>query len=207
MNWLVCPFLFFSLSLDLSILRWAFGKPSTVVSIWLVMKVMALSAFPIFMAWHSNRHSWMPLPDMAWFILYVTYLIVFAIFPVQEVCQHNLPPASSIIILAEQVINCIYFISASNSRAHNWFIFKYVLEYFLPLKWKLHSATISLHCRQSRRTTSSFLSSSWVIYLAVTLVMLHWAVVLNHWLCVIHPSFIVWNQRGHKRTYSSIWRG
>ncbi|XP_073236654.1 sterol O-acyltransferase 1-like [Porites lutea] len=92
-----------SLTLDLSILRWAFGKPSTVVSIWLVMKVMAMSAFPIFMAWHSNRHSWMPLPDMAWFMLYITYLIVFAIFPVQEVCQHNLPPASSIIILAEQV--------------------------------------------------------------------------------------------------------
>ncbi|CAH3170013.1 unnamed protein product [Porites lobata] len=92
-----------SLTLDLSILRWAFGKPSTVVSIWLVMKVMAMSAFPIFMAWHSNRHSWMPLPDVAWFILYITYLIVFAIFPVQEVCQHNLPPASSIIILAEQV--------------------------------------------------------------------------------------------------------
>ena len=47
----------------------------------------------------------MPLPDVAWFMLYITYLIVFAIFPVQEVCQHNLPPASSIIILAEQVIN------------------------------------------------------------------------------------------------------
>ena len=106
MDWLVHPFLLsFSLTLDLSILRWAFGKPSTVVSIWLVMKVMAMSAFPIFMAWHSNRHSWMPLPDVAWFMLYITYLIVFAIFPVQEVCQHNLPPASSIIILAEQVIN------------------------------------------------------------------------------------------------------
>ena len=121
MNWLVYPFLVsFSLTLDLSILRWAFGKPSTVVSIWLVMKVMAMSAFPIFMAWHSNRHSWMPLPDVAWFMLYITYLIVFAIFPVQEVCQHNLPPASSIIILAEQVINCIIIFHFSQQQQRPW---------------------------------------------------------------------------------------
>ena len=92
-----------SLSLELSILKWAFGKPSTVVSIWLVMKAMALFAFPIFSAWHTNRHSWLPLPDLFWLLLYITYLTVFAIFPVQEVIQHNLPPASSIIILAEQV--------------------------------------------------------------------------------------------------------
>ena len=92
-----------SLSLELSILKWAFGKPSTVVSIWLVMKAMALFAFPIFSAWHANRHSWLPLPDLFWLLLYITYLTVFAIFPVQEVIQHNLPPASSIIILAEQV--------------------------------------------------------------------------------------------------------
>lgn len=92
-----------SLSLELSILKWAFGKPSTVVSLWLVMKAMALFAFPIFSAWHANRHSWLPLPDLFWLLLYIIYLTVFAIFPVQEVIQHNLPPASSIIILAEQV--------------------------------------------------------------------------------------------------------
>ena len=137
MNRVVCPFLlFFSLTLDLSILRWAFGKPSTVVSIWLVMKVMAMSAFPIFMAWHSNRHSWMPLPDVAWFMLYITYLIVFAIFPVQEVCQHNLPPASSIIILAEQVINWIYFISANNSSAHDYVHFRVQEEESTNMFWK-----------------------------------------------------------------------
>ncbi|XP_078376995.1 sterol O-acyltransferase 1-like isoform X2 [Oculina patagonica] len=89
--------------LDLSILTWAFGKPSTVVSIWLVMKAMAMSAFPIFTAWHTNRHSWLPLPDVVWLLLYIIYMVIFAIFPVQEVCQHNLPPASSIIILAEQI--------------------------------------------------------------------------------------------------------
>lgn len=112
-----------SLSLELSILKWAFGKPSTVVSIWLVMKAMALFAFPIFSAWHANRHSWLPFPDLCWLLLYITYLTVFAIFPVQEVIQHNLPPASSIIILAEQVwsvawhgINFYYY----DSRIYNF---------------------------------------------------------------------------------------
>lgn len=91
------------LSIDLSILKWAFGKPSSVVSIWLVMKALALTAFPLFMAWHSNRHSWLPIPDVVWLLLYITYLAVFVVFPVQEVSQHNLPPASTIIILAEQI--------------------------------------------------------------------------------------------------------
>lgn len=91
------------LTLDLTILTWAFGKPSSVISIWLVMKVMALLAFPLFMAWHSNRHSWLPIPDAIWLLLYITYQAVFAVFPLQEVYQHNLPPASTIIILAEQV--------------------------------------------------------------------------------------------------------
>ncbi|KAJ7384193.1 Sterol O-acyltransferase 1 [Desmophyllum pertusum] len=67
------------------------------------MKVMAMLAFPLFTAWHTNRHSWLPLPDLVWLLLYIIYLIVFAIFPVQEVCQHDLPPASSIIILSEQI--------------------------------------------------------------------------------------------------------
>ena len=92
-----------SLSLDLSILKWAFGKPSIVVSLWLVMKVMALSAFPLFMAWHTNRHSWLPIPDLVWLTFYIIYMTVFTILPVKEVCQQDLPPASSIIILAEQV--------------------------------------------------------------------------------------------------------
>lgn len=92
-----------SLSLDLSILKWAFGKPSIVVSLWLVMKVMALSAFPLFMAWHTNRHSWLPLPDLVWLTFYIIYMTVFTILPVKEVCQQDLPPASSIIILAEQI--------------------------------------------------------------------------------------------------------
>lgn len=92
-----------SLSLDLTILKSAFGKPSSVISIWLVMKAMAMSAFPLFMAWHTNRHSWLPIPDVGWLFLYITYLVVFLIFPVQEVCQQDIPAASSIIILAEQI--------------------------------------------------------------------------------------------------------
>ena len=102
-----------SLVLDLSILRWAFGKPSAVVSIWLVMKAMAMSAFPLFLAWHSNRHSWLRVPDIVWLFLYITFLVIFVVFPVQEVCQQNLPPASSIIILSEQVLTIMFVITSS----------------------------------------------------------------------------------------------
>ena len=68
-----------------------------------------MSAFPLFMAWHTNRHSWLPISDVGWLLLYITYLVVFLIFPVQEVCHQDIPAASSIIILAEQVFsNSIY---------------------------------------------------------------------------------------------------
>ena len=80
-------------------------------------------AFPLFTAWHTNRHSWLPLPDLVWLFLYIIYLIVFAIFPVQEVCQHDLPPASSIIILSEQVWTykcCNYSWSSMSGHSRKW---------------------------------------------------------------------------------------
>ena len=80
------------------------------------MKALALTAFPLFMAWHSNRHSWLPIPDVVWLLLYITYLAVFVVFPVQEVSQHNLPPASTIIILAEQVIALIMLLDTPKSE-------------------------------------------------------------------------------------------
>lgn len=97
-------FSYFSVILDFSIMFWAFGKPSLVINIWLVLNVMAFLVFPIFRFWQASRMSWLRLPNSAWLVFYLGYIGLFITFPIQEICSHELPPASSIIVLCEQVI-------------------------------------------------------------------------------------------------------
>ena len=82
---------------------WAFGKVSSVINIWLVMQCMALLVFPMFSLWVNSRGMWYSLPDIAWIPIYLSFLVVFAVFPIQEVSQHELPTGSSLIVTAEQV--------------------------------------------------------------------------------------------------------
>ncbi|EDO49468.1 predicted protein, partial [Nematostella vectensis] len=91
------------LSLDFSIMFWAFGKVSTVINVWLVMLIMSLLIFPLFRFWHSSQSTWYHLPNIVWLVGYIGYIVVFCVFPIQEVYTHNLPPVSSIIILTEQI--------------------------------------------------------------------------------------------------------
>ena len=89
--------------MDFSIILWAFGKVSAVTTTWLMMFVYTLTIFPIFQAWVSNQKSWIPLPNIIWILGYGIFMAVFAYFPVVEILKHELPPASTTIVVAEQV--------------------------------------------------------------------------------------------------------
>lgn len=90
-------------AVDFSIILWAFGKVSAVTTTWLMMFVYTLTIFPIFQAWVSNQKSWIPLPNIIWILGYGIFMAVFAYFPVVEILKHELPPASTTIVVAEQV--------------------------------------------------------------------------------------------------------
>ena len=72
---------------------------------------------------------------------------------------------------------------------------KYILEYFLSLKWKLHSLACFADILEGLHPDCS-LSSSHETYPVATQAVVHWAVVLNCWLCLIHPSFIQVKSKG-----------
>ncbi|XP_031570639.1 sterol O-acyltransferase 1-like [Actinia tenebrosa] len=92
-----------SIILDFSVMAWAFGKASTVINIWLVMNIMAFLVFPMFYFWHKNSCSWLRIPNKIWLIVYVAFIVLFIVFPIQEICLHDLPPVSSIIVSCEQI--------------------------------------------------------------------------------------------------------
>ena len=100
---IICVFFIYRISVDFSIITWAFGKMPQVTSIWLMMIVYTLTAFPLFQACKANRKSWIPLPLPMWILCYLIYMSTFIYFPVAEISSHNLPPASTIILVAEQV--------------------------------------------------------------------------------------------------------
>jgi hypothetical protein len=41
--------------------------------------------------------------DITWLIIYITYIILFLVLPCRAIVQHQLPVASSLVVLLEQV--------------------------------------------------------------------------------------------------------
>lgn len=48
--------------------------------------------------------------DTIWLIIYITYIILFLVFPCRSIVKHQLPVASSLIVLLEQVRKSEYCI-------------------------------------------------------------------------------------------------
>ncbi|XP_076042445.1 sterol O-acyltransferase 1 isoform X2 [Oratosquilla oratoria] len=93
-----------SLSLDLSLISWAFSGLDRVIVIWVAM-FMSTSCvvYLTFHHWAHNRHNLPRVYDTGGGILFMGYLSLFLALPLQSLLYHNLPPASSIIVLCEQV--------------------------------------------------------------------------------------------------------
>ncbi|XP_066595534.1 sterol O-acyltransferase 1 isoform X2 [Prorops nasuta] len=98
-----------SASFGCSTIQKAFGKFSSVIYIWVIMQASTISTYAMFGLWGNRRLNFYPkslllkLWDYGWLTLLVCYQIGFIIFPVKAIFVEDLPQASSIIILMEQV--------------------------------------------------------------------------------------------------------
>lgn len=115
----------FRLSLDFELIFQSFANLHIALFIWLIMKlctsVVVYVAFHYWAhyrlryaknlrAFHSSRVSLfdrfshpLELYDLIWLSIYILYLFAFLFFPCREIVKHQLPVASSLIVLLEQV--------------------------------------------------------------------------------------------------------
>ncbi|CAL4077851.1 unnamed protein product, partial [Meganyctiphanes norvegica] len=92
------------LTLDLSLIIYAFGSLDRVIIIWITMFTFtSVMVFVIFHFWAHNRHLKPAMYDRIAAASYILYLIMFMYLPVKSLLLNNLPPASSFIVLCEQV--------------------------------------------------------------------------------------------------------
>lgn len=93
------------INLDFELIQWTFASFHTVMAIWAVMKLSTLLLlYPGFQYWAYNRPSKNSgLWDYAWLVAYILYLCMLFYLPVVKVIENNLPPASSVVVLMEQV--------------------------------------------------------------------------------------------------------
>ncbi|KAG1705776.1 Sterol O-acyltransferase 1 [Nymphon striatum] len=89
---------------DFGMIFYAFGKLDQVIWVWLIMKMSTvLILYPAFEYWAWNRILRKKTMDTVWLTLYVLYLAAMFILPLRTIIIEDLPPASSNIILCEQV--------------------------------------------------------------------------------------------------------
>ncbi|XP_057293028.1 sterol O-acyltransferase 1-like [Hydractinia symbiolongicarpus] len=103
MNTALYDFLETGRLIDFSVVSWAFGNFSSVIQNWLYMQAYTLAIYPIFTSYASNQTSWAKIPMSVWSVGYIAYMLIFLTFPVQGALSDNLPPASTIILITEQV--------------------------------------------------------------------------------------------------------
>ncbi|XP_043501150.1 sterol O-acyltransferase 1 [Polistes fuscatus] len=88
---------------------YSFGKLSSVLYIWILMKLSTFGIYIPVYIWSHKRLDFLPSSfalkvwDYGWLAGYVLYLIIFIILPTKAVVDELLPVASSAIILLEQV--------------------------------------------------------------------------------------------------------
>jgi sterol O-acyltransferase len=91
--------------LDFHLIVWTFGKFPIVMSIWMYMAFStSLIVFPLFTHWANNRKPgrvyWV---DYVWLGAYIIYQVLFLVLPVRTLHAHELPPASTVVVVTEQV--------------------------------------------------------------------------------------------------------
>ncbi|XP_066952687.1 sterol O-acyltransferase 1 isoform X1 [Macrobrachium rosenbergii] len=110
-----------SLNLDLSLIVWAFGSLDRVIVIWVCMFTStAIFVYLSFHHWAHNRHNMPGAYDACGGLIYGIYLVLFMYLPLSSLLYHNLPPASALIILCEQVrmfMKTWAFVRSNISRA------------------------------------------------------------------------------------------
>ncbi|CAF0868416.1 unnamed protein product, partial [Didymodactylos carnosus] len=95
------------INLNFELIFWCFGKLHVALFTWLVMQLStAVIVYLCFYAWATNRVKYsnrLKLYDITWLCIYVTYLIAFFVLPCREVVLNELPVASALVVLLEQL--------------------------------------------------------------------------------------------------------
>ena len=92
--------------LRVDLVTWTFGRMPDVVMTWLGMHLAAIVVvYPGFYYWAYNRGVAADVTafDMLWVFLYIVYLVGLVVRPLCIVFETNMPPASSIIVVSEQI--------------------------------------------------------------------------------------------------------
>ncbi|XP_071803096.1 sterol O-acyltransferase 1-like [Asterias amurensis] len=110
--------------LNVEMLLWQFGQFPVVLSTWCVMMMWTMVVnFVLFQYWANNRHKKRHIPDPIWLGVYVMSQLIMGVFPIWSVVNHQLPPASTIIIIAEQLrlfMKLHSFVRENIPRALKW---------------------------------------------------------------------------------------
>ncbi|XP_022081815.1 sterol O-acyltransferase 1-like [Acanthaster planci] len=113
-----------SIKLNLDMLLWQFGQFPVVLSTWCVMMMWTMVVtFVMFQYWATNRHKPNRIPDGVWLCVYFASQLFMVVFPLWAVLAHQLPPASTIIVIAEQlrlIMKTHSFIRENVPRALRW---------------------------------------------------------------------------------------
>ncbi|KYN19382.1 PREDICTED: sterol O-acyltransferase 1-like isoform X1 [Trachymyrmex cornetzi] len=86
-----------------------FAKFSTCIYIWSFMQVSTLSVYVAFTLWANQRLRFLPkssilkLWDYTWLSIFISYLILFIIFPIKAMLNANLSIGCSLIVIMEQI--------------------------------------------------------------------------------------------------------
>lgn len=106
-----------AIDLNYNLIRWAFGKFSLTVFSWLYMKFFTTCiVYLCFHYWSKSRIEYIKSIktddelkktitgyDLTWLVFFICYLIGFIAIPAYVVITNNLPPASAMIVLMEQL--------------------------------------------------------------------------------------------------------
>ncbi|XP_011062277.1 PREDICTED: sterol O-acyltransferase 1-like isoform X2 [Acromyrmex echinatior] len=86
-----------------------FAKFSTCIYIWSFMQASTLSVYVAFTLWAHQRLRFLPkssilkLWDYTWLSIFISYLILFTIFPIKAMLNTNLSIGCSLIVIMEQI--------------------------------------------------------------------------------------------------------
>ncbi|CAG5120643.1 unnamed protein product, partial [Candidula unifasciata] len=92
-------------SLNFEMIQWAFGKFPKVMAMWVVMQMSTLLiVYPALYYYATYRKPGNSgLLDIVWICLVIIYQLAFLFIPLIYLIEHELPPASSVIITTEQI--------------------------------------------------------------------------------------------------------
>ncbi|KAK0055308.1 sterol O-acyltransferase 1-like isoform X1 [Biomphalaria pfeifferi] len=93
-----------TLNLNFGMIQWAFGKFPKVMALWMMMQGSTLLiVYPAFYCWASYRTPKNSgILDVIWISIVIIYQLAFLLIPLFYLIEHDLPPASSVVVTAEQ---------------------------------------------------------------------------------------------------------